>query len=160
MHLSEQFEFDPWLRSLNLYVTGCRRRCPGCHNPELQTFSCGVPWEDIYPSIARELSGLRGIITRVFLWGGEPLDQPLDELKSLLSRIKDSGLQVWLFTGNELSQVPPSVLSSAYLDYIKTGAYRQEFRSDSYFRGGLRLATTNQRLFRLVADHKVEEILS
>ena len=34
-------QLNPAHDALEIYVSGCRRGCPGCHNPEAQAFGKG-----------------------------------------------------------------------------------------------------------------------
>lgn len=144
--------------ALEIYVSGCTRACPGCHNPEAQGYGKGLKWPRWLAQNAWKIrQGLdEKLFRRLWILGGDPLCQPEHEIVELLHslrRIGGKGMELWLWTGAEtLSDVPGSIRSLA--DFIKTGAYRRELpvrEVDIYGDGRefLTLATDNQRLWRV-----------
>lgn len=143
-----RYEFDPHLESLNVYVSGCAGdKCPGCHNPELWDFDAGMEWEGVRPSLVKKLMTLGPAVKRVFIWGGEPMDQCSTSLKSLLDTVKSLVREVWLFTRNDLLDVPPDILFS--VDYLKTGRFDLSTQVQNYEVGGIKLASSNQKLYKV-----------
>lgn len=137
-------EVSPKYHSFEVYVAGCTRRCPGCHNPETWDFSCGAPldleWmEKTSPKIMVGRS--TGLIEHLWVLGGEPLDQP--DLHRLLLYLSRFDLPIWLFTSYELEDVPKHI--RRYCDYIKTGHYDRD-TAGSYDWGMLTLSSANQQL--------------
>jgi|TARA_Y100000310_G_scaffold303506_1_gene341893 anaerobic ribonucleoside-triphosphate reductase activating protein len=110
----------PGVRSV-LFVQGCRRRCPDCHNPETWPLDAGstVPVAELAGQIRS-----RAFNKKLTISGGEPLLQA-DAVLALLERLPD--FDVALYTGADLGDVPEELL--ARLDYIKAGRYDREKRT-------------------------------
>lgn len=134
-------------KSLDIYVSGCNAnpKCAGCHNPESWDFNCGELYN--FEDIQNKVLMFDALIDNIMIMGGEPLDNSSGELINLLYDIDSLGKQVWLFTRYELDEVPEEVL---YLcDYIKTGAYRKDLIVDDNIHYGIKLSTSNQRIFKI-----------
>lgn len=121
-------QFSLPTHSYEIYVAGCKPpHCPECHNPESWDFdpSGGTDAFDdtLWNNIMNDCSC--SMAQRIWILGGEPLDQDHEELKELLKRIRElpSIQETWLFTGYEIADVPVDLYP--YLDYIKTGRYEK-----------------------------------
>jgi anaerobic ribonucleoside-triphosphate reductase activating protein len=90
----------PGLR-LVVFVQGCDKRCPACHNPDAQPLAGGLPYspEEIYAKIAAD-----PLCSGVTFSGGEPLLQA-GALLPLARRVKDAGLSLAIYTGDVLEQI-------------------------------------------------------
>ena len=96
-------------RALEIYVAGCKGNphCENCHNPELWDFSIGTLYdEDCKKPIINKILDNHNLIKRVWIVGGEPLDQDHQELYTLLQDMKNTSVEVWLFTRYDLEDVP------------------------------------------------------
>ena len=78
--------------------------------------------------------------------GGDDPSQ-IDSLISILRICSSYGFKTALYSGFELNDCTPDLLNN--LDYIKTGAYIESL-------GGLKVKTTNQRLYKLI-DGQIEK---
>jgi len=134
-------------RSLDIYLAGCTPpHCENCHNPESWDFGAGDKYDLYYfKRIKDKLIQFETLIDRIFIMGGEPLDQSPDKLEYLLMEVTTWGKELWLFTRYELSDIPPSLLY--WCDYVKTGRYDATKLSDNYVSHGIKLASTNQRVW-------------
>ena len=100
LHVVEGTSVDgPGLRT-SIYLAGCKHHCPGCHNPESWNMGGGEE---------RTLDELMEVIAYneapVTFSGGDPLAQP-EPLAHLVSRIKrETGQNVWCYTGYSWEQV-------------------------------------------------------
>ncbi len=107
-----------------IWVQGCRRRCEGCGNTEMQPFKTKtlISTSDLFNLIISE-PDLEGIT----LLGGEPLHQS-KELLSLVKKIKDIGLTVMLYTGYEIDEIkdPDAIELVNYSDIIIPGRFVSE----------------------------------
>ena len=126
----------PGIRAV-LYVQGCLRKCPGCHNPTTWDRAAGrtVEGRDLADEIRARVPNRRLTIS-----GGEPLLQarPILELATLLD-----DFDLALYTGFDLADVQPELL--ARLTHVKVGAYEREKRcTDVPYVG-----STNQRFLTL-----------
>lgn len=86
----------PGLRFV-LFVQGCPRRCPGCHNPQTHPFGAGTPMR-VSELLGRILAN--PLSTGVTFSGGEPLCQaaPLALLAERL-RAERPSLDIAVYTG-------------------------------------------------------------
>ena len=138
--LDESIVDGPGIR-VAVFFQGCRRFCPGCHNPALLPFEGGTPYD--VEELARIVLGkLTGIHRGVTFSGGDPLYQAdgVAVLIDCLRRIKPA-INIWLYTGFEYEQVSdwPAVCG---VDVLVDGPFVQTQRDLMLrFRGSL-----NQRI--------------
>lgn len=125
------------------FVQGCPHHCPGCHNPDSHDPTGGREM-DVEEVAAQMLSN--PLTDGLTLSGGEPFDQA-GECAALAARAKESGLNVWAYTGycyeTLLEKENPDVLALlAQVDVLVDGPFVEGLKSyDALFRG-----STNQRL--------------
>ena len=86
---------------ISLFISGCRARCAGCHNPEQWSFSAG---EEFTWETQNEILQLldKDYIHRASILGGEPLEpENLFKLACLCNKIKIKypDKKIWLYTG-------------------------------------------------------------
>ena len=86
------------------------------------------------------------MIKRIFILGGEPLDQDPQQFLLFIDAIKEYTKELWLFTRYKLKDIEPEVRKK--FDYIKTGPYKEELSSSTHVCFNVRLATTNQRIWK------------
>jgi len=128
-------------KSLDIYLAGCAGpHCSGCHNPESWDYDNGTDYKLLIPSIIEKVKD--NMVQKVFILGGEPLDQNEDELVDLLDKI--SGKEMWLFTRKELVEVPNKI--KRFFAYIKSGRYDESLKTTSYYSYGIQLASFNQKV--------------
>lgn len=132
--------------SLAISITGCPRRCPGCHSEYLWEYSGNLLLQDMDALIRRYI----GMITCVCFMGGDA-ENP-KELKKCLKRVKRYGLKTALYSGEPLTPIREndkgirSVLKipryiTSKLDYLKFGSYDRDL-------GGLDSPRTNQMMMK------------
>jgi len=78
-----------------IWLQGCRKRCEGCVNPHLHSFT-DREWVEV-ADLAALLLAIKGI-EGITVFGGEPLLQ-YRALAPLLGAVKAGGLTVMLYTG-------------------------------------------------------------
>ena len=83
----------PGKACLTIFLRGCQRRCPWCHNQALQTGETYVPIEYIYTL----LEEARQFVSAVVLSGGEPLDQ-VDACMAISAYAKNLDMLVGVHT--------------------------------------------------------------
>ena len=140
-------EYSIATKSLDIFFAGCNRRCTDCCNPELMDFENGTDYLDWLPKIDHYLEDYKLLIDRVFLVGGSPNHQDLEDMETFLEglyRRCNPRVKIYAFCGEEIEGVN-SVLKK-YCDFIKTGAYIPELRADSNIQYGIKLATSNQKI--------------
>lgn len=137
------FQEIPDETTLAINLTGCPFRCQGCHSPHL--------WEDTGRTLdAESLEAIygtyRGLVTCIALMGG---DAHPDEVQALSKVIRQKlGLKSAWYSG---AAALPAAIDPKEFDFIKIGPYETS-------RGGLKSQTTNQRLYRILADGAMVDI--
>jgi len=136
-------------KSLDIYLSGCSAepKCEGCHNPELWDFNVGFDIENSYQIIENYINDYPNLINNIMIFGGEPLDQDIDKLKEFLVKLQKYNKKIWLFTRHYIFNVPNFI--RCVCDYIKVGKYIPILKCDYNIQYGIKLATSNQMIFRL-----------
>jgi len=139
-------EFNLNRKCLEIYLSGCKApRCPGCHNPELWDFMVGSDFYLWYPKFQRELES--GMVEEVWILGGEPQDQNIDDLVQLLEELKDfkKDLDIALFT----RYVTIHERLVPHLSYVKIGEFDKQLGERYDQTLGITLASNNQQVINL-----------
>ena len=144
-------EYNPVHQALEIYVSGCTRQCPGCHNPETWDFDKGTPWETWVSLNSVKLQA--GLLKHIWILGGDLLCQKdMDEVLRLIKFLGSFGLKLWLWTGADPKEVPRELWP--YFAYIKTGPYREGGTSVYYSyeldAPRLKLVSNNQQLWMIL----------
>lgn len=141
-------------KSFEIYLSGCSGspKCFGCYSPELWDFNVGqdVSSEFIGKSIEKILR-FSSIIDNIFILGGDPLDQPPEEIISLAKNLLPLDKKMWLFTRKEIEEIPVEIKN--IFDYIKTGRHIPELTSENNIQCGIKLATSNQKIHKKGVDY-------
>ena len=82
-------------QGFEIYVSGCKRRCPGCHNPQTHDPE-GGSWADTEDILAAAAEN--PLLDGITLSGGDPFLQPVPCL-ALAEGAHKIGLNVWTYTG-------------------------------------------------------------
>lgn len=140
----------PGLRT-SIYISGCRHKCLGCHNPQTWDFDNGTLMSiDEIMTIVEE-NGFN-----VTLSGGDPLFS-IPEITSLVEAISKAGYTIWLYTGftfEQLVALPGINHILPHLEAIVDGRFDQSQRDISLcFRG-----STNQRIIDVQSTIKTGNI--
>ena len=141
-------------KSLDIYVAGCNGspHCVGCHNKESWDFNQGKIWNEEYRiKIGNKIKDFDILIDNIMLFGGEPLDQNLDELINLCFVLTWSEKKLWLFTRYKIEDVPKTI--KQLCDYIKCGRYIPELTTEDNIQYGIKLATSNQFIYKKGLDY-------
>lgn len=125
--------------TLAFNISGCRYRCDGCHSKYLWDYNGNYLLEDL-----EKIIDTHQYITCVCFMGG---DQNIEELTRALQICKSKGLKTCLYTGND--NVRNFVNIYPWLDWIKTGRYDKTKLSDNHIEHGVKLASTNQHMYRV-----------
>lgn len=133
--------------ALEVYLAGCNRRCPGCHNPETWDFNQGDEWRMQAEERYLMMRLMTPLTDKIWIMGGEPLDQDLKELEALLDFCAHARKPIWLWTSYELEDIPNSIL--ARVQYVKTGRYMADVPGYTDPETGINLASGNQRITRV-----------
>ena len=145
------------LKSLDIYVAGCKGdktkgHCINCHNPESWDFSQGSSYdESLRTMLTNKISSFDNLINNIMIFGGEPLDQPIEELTNLLIFLKRFDKPVWIFTRFMLEEIPQEIKDN--VDFLKCGPYVEELKVQSNLQYGINLATSNQKIYKRGIDY-------
>jgi anaerobic ribonucleoside-triphosphate reductase activating protein len=133
-----------------LFVQGCSHHCKGCFNSSTWDFNSGKEWtkeiEDKFIEICK-----RDYIDHVSILGGEPLQQPIEELITLLNRVKTEVRKpIWLWTGYTFLYIENSPRNPKfsdvleYVDYVIDGEFKEELKDlNLLYRG-----SSNQNIWK------------
>ena len=142
-------------KSFEIYVSGCAANphCFNCHNPESWDFNNGDKFtQKMLLNWVNKIKDFNNIIDNVMIFGGEPLDNNIEELNSIieiLSKLKP----VWVFTRYSIENA--KVILGSYINnisYLKCGAYIEELKCDNNVQYGIKLATENQNIYKRGVD--------
>lgn len=129
-----------------VFVSGCRRHCRGCHNPETWDFGYGHPFSSaLQDEITASLwpSWIQGLT----VCGGEPFEPENEKiLIPFLQRIQRElpGKDIWIYTGFLREELEGRGLLQ-YADVLVDGPFIQELKDAGLaFRG-----SRNQRIIRM-----------
>lgn len=119
-------ENGPGVR-VTVFVSGCRRHCPGCHNPEAWDFGHGEKCTE--ETIAYIVQLLKPeYVDGLSILGGEPLEpENRDWVLAICDAVEGAygyNKTIWLYTGytwENLTDVQRFVASGA--DVVVDGAY-------------------------------------
>ena len=81
--------------------------------------------------------------------GGDPVDcfKHYPEYLDFLIELKKYNKPIYLFTRHELEDIPKELIEN--VDYIKTGAYIPELTCDDNIQYDIKLATSNQKIYKM-----------
>ena len=132
--------------TLSINISNCPCHCPGCHSKYL--------WEDIGTpltpmSVDELIECYTPDITCVCFMGGDAEPGYVNALAKHIRRAHP-GLRVAWYSGRATI---PSAIEKDRFDYIKTGPYIKHL-------GALKERTTNQRLYKRMADGAFTDITS
>ena len=136
---------------VSLFVSGCRRHCKGCFNPEAWSFDYGKPFtKETEEEIIKALgpSWIRGLS----ILGGEPMEPEnqavlLPFLQRVRAELPDK--DIWLYTGYTYETVSDAPILRL-VDVVVDGAFEEDKRDAGLaFRG-----SRNQRIIEIGKDGK------
>lgn len=141
---------DPFMEgfSLSLFISGCKRNCKGCQNPELQSFSYGNNVTLKY--IKNLIRERKHLISSVVYGGGDWMYQPHHYL-TIASCAKDIGLKNILYTGFSIVELSPKIIGITNI--IIDGAYREDLARPNKFP-----VSSNQNVYVEGRKLRLEEI--
>lgn len=100
-----------------IFLPGCNLRCPFCHNAGLVL----EPEDTGLMSLEEAFSFIesrKGLIDAVCVSGGEPLLNPVGEIKTILNRLRTMGFSVKLDTNGSFPEKLSEVIASGLVDFI------------------------------------------
>lgn len=146
--------------SLVIFYSSCPHKCFGCQNPETQSKDVGKLFtKEIQQKIFKHIKDNDYIYDALVLSGGDPLCD--DNIKDVLEFAKEfktlfPNKEIWTYTGFTLEQVQSNNQRKEilkYTDYIKCGRYKKELTAIDYIQYDIRIATSNQRIYKKGVDY-------
>ena len=144
-------EFNLKYGALEIYLSGCRNHpCKGCHNAELWDASIGDELSD--SKILKHLSEniTEPLVKNIWILGGEPTDD-IDGLIKFIKWIRAivcDKKAIWLWTHREIEDLAPSGILY-YLDWVKTGKYREDGEPYEETHFHIKLANREQKIWKI-----------
>lgn len=141
-------------RAYEIYLAGCKGdpHCKGCHNPTSWDFSIGKLLDDKEMNIiCNKIVACNDLVQNIWILGGEPLDQKMEELVYFIKYIKEQTKTkaIWLFTRYNLNEVTDKLsINIGLFDFIKCGRYDETLKIQNHKEYGIPLATSNQHIFQ------------
>lgn len=137
-----------------VYAAGCPNACPGCHNPQSWDIAAGkmMTTEEIMQVIRADE------FADVTFSGGDPMFQPegFAELAEAVKR--ETGKNIWCYTGYKFEALKRDVRQMRllkYIDVLVDGPYVSSLRdSDILFRG-----SRNQRLIDVQTSLREDRVV-
>ena len=150
-------EYSPATNSLDVFMCGCTApHCKGCYNEELWDFNAeGISSDECWQEIVNLNHRFDSLVDRILILGGEPFDvynRYPSEFIHFISNIKTTiNKPIYLFTRYNLEDIPDTL--KQYFDYIKCGRYIPELTTDDNVQEGIKLATSNQIIYKSGVDY-------
>ena len=143
--------------AIEIYFSGCigNPHCKGCFSPETWEFNQGTFYKNKIQDIAKQIEQFNDMIEKIMIFGGEPLDQNIEELTDFLKEINKYDKEMWIFTHYDFDEAKNILGDTIYLcDYIKCGAYVEELKTDDNIQYGVKLATSNQHIYKKLSNNE------
>ena len=128
-----------------IFTQGCKHLCKNCHNPQTWDMCGGTQMSiDELVDTIEEAFKENILMDGVTLTGGDPLYQP-DATFSLCKKLKDLGINIWLYTGftdEEITKDEQLMSIMKYIDVLVDGPFIESLKSlELEYRG-----SSNQRI--------------
>lgn len=141
--------------SCTVFFQGCIHHCPYCFNKETWDFNEGVEFtEEIQQEFINKCKSK--YVSSISILGGDPFNQPANELLEFLKQLHELNKQVFLWTGYKFENIPnPYRECLNYIDILIDGEFQEDKKDLS-----LRFAgSTNQRVIDVKKTLKSNEIV-
>lgn len=128
--------------SLVFNISGCPYKCDGCHSTFLWEYIGNYLLDDIEYVIDKYIDYISCIC---FMGGDQNKSDLIEAMKICREKYH---LKTCLYTGNDSLEYIEDILP--YLDWLKIGRYDKANISDNHKEFGVRLASKNQHLFKVI----------
>ena len=109
-----------------IYLSGCRGYCPGCHSPHTWDFNGGTPIQDIFWKLIGDMQRREKQFDNIVILGGEPLDNSQLEIEKMAFALRAifPTKKLYLYTHYDEAAVRKNFSFVLHdFDYIKVGMY-------------------------------------
>lgn len=155
-----QIEYSIAQQSIDIFTIGCDGHCEGCCNPEIKDWDAeGTFFVDAMDKIYEYAHDYDNMFNRIIIVGGDPVDaykryheqftQFIEQIRHATKLCKEYK-PIYLFTRHELTNIPSDLKN--LVDYIKTGPYIPDLITKDHIEYGIRLATSNQHIYKKGED--------
>lgn len=146
-------QFSLKYKAYEIYLSGCKGTCKGCCNPELKNFDYGEKIDNkTIISIVSKIKEFDLLIDNIWILGGDPVDNEVYLVSKFLKTLKfNTKKKIWLWTRYDLNSISNYI--KQHCDYIKSGEYIPELKTNSNYQYGIKLETSNQKIFKLGVDY-------
>ncbi len=138
-------------------MAGCNAspHCKGCHSEESWDFNAGEKYTLLnLVKMTRKIKEFDNLIENIWILGGDPLDNNIDEILEMVREFTLLNKKIWLFTRYSLKQAKIKLKNDIlWFDYIKCGAYKQDLTTNDNVQYGVKLATSNQMIYKRDLDY-------
>jgi len=134
--------------SYSFYTSGCKGYCKGCHSDHTHDFNQGILMDEHFYTKTiwnmKEYGEFK--FDNIILLGGEPLDNPVEEVFEFFNEMKIAfpDKKLGLYTHFELDEIDPTLF--IICDFIKTGKYSIDNLDNLYYSNGVKLVSNNQKI--------------
>ena len=153
---------------VSVFVSGCRRHCPGCHNPQAWDFGYGEPHtEETGKYILKLLEP--DYIDGITILGGEPMEaENIPGVAEIVQIAEEAGKTIWIYSGYTLEQLEKRARTERDIWYILEtadvlvdGEYREDERDITLkFRGSRNQRVVDLRKTVYIVDKKSGELVA
>lgn len=153
---------------VSVFVSGCRRHCPGCHNPQAWDFGYGEPYtEETGKYILKLLEP--DYIDGITILGGEPMEaENIPGVAEIVQIAEETGKTIWIYSGYTLEQLEKRARTERDIWYILEtadvlvdGEYREDERDITLkFRGSRNQRVVDLRKTVYIVDKKSGELVA
>jgi anaerobic ribonucleoside-triphosphate reductase activating protein len=156
-------EYSITTKSLDLFNIGCGKGitdlndsnfdgCKQCCNPELRCWELDGHSPEFVLDKVKDLNNtFDKLVDRVLLVGGDPVDAYIrypQEMHEFILNVRDIVKKpIYLFTRHGIEQIPKDLIE--LVDFVKVGAYIPELKCDDNIQYGIKLATSNQKIYKV-----------
>lgn len=144
------------LRSV-VFVSGCRHRCNGCHNKDMQDYNYGdsVEVDEVFERIKRNIPLIKGVTFS----GGEPFDSA-EGLGKLAAKLKKENLNIWSYSGYTYEQLISSKDTHKLkllecIDVLVDGKFDEDLKGEAPKYAG----SSNQRIIDVKKSRKACKVI-
>ena len=146
-------EYSITTKSLDVFNLGCDAcpKCKGCFNSELWDWNLkGMSVEHTLSKLIDLNNKFDKLIDKIILVGGDPVDAYFhypNEYINFVKEISKLNKPIYLFTRYGIMEVPSEL--KKLVNYVKTGSYIPELATNDNKRCGIKLATSNQTIYKI-----------